>query len=986
MALGAAGLTFDVTDVRSDPAWGDVFTLEQPDGSRVEVRIWGDEYYRVVESLDGYTLVRDPGTGIICYARLSQGGEGLESTGLRFDRVRGEITGLERHLRINAEARQRIIRQKRDEKLEQEIELLSLPGMPQRIDPPCNGNVAGICLIVDFSDEPATIPAADINNYCNQVGYTGYGNNGSVRDYFYDVSDGNLTYTNYVPAVYYRAIYPKSYYDDCSAPYGQRAREMIIEALNNLNNNGFDFSAYDSNGDQIIDAINCFYAGVTSCGWASGLWPHSGTVTFNADGVHAYRYQVTSLGTSLRLATFCHENGHMIGFWPDLYDYDHDSAGVGRFCIMCSYTSSTNPQEPCAYLKYMSGWASTTLLTTPQAGLTAPSTSNTVYKYEHPILPTEYYLVENRQKSGRDSGLPDAGLAIWHIDEYGSNSNQDMTPSSHYEATLVQADGNWDLENNVNTGDGTDLWSAPGYTECSSSTDPSTQWWDGSQSLLALTNISANSAVMTFDYGPSPDAEFTADVTAGCAPFTVNFTDLSPEPVLSWIWSFGDGDSAFVQHPSHVYTSPGTYTVGLRITTSEGSGTETKFNYITVPTGKICQVEPIQLDFGSVVMYESRDLTFIIGNVGCETLTGTVSEPCTPYSLVSGGGPYSLAPFESLMVTVRFTPSYVGAQNCWVNTGDAMCADVLCTGTGLEPPPACSVDPDTVDFGTLAVGNFKTMSFNITNTGYGMLTGTVSETHDLFAIISTASYALQHGQTHVVNVAFVAGYEGTFECVVETGNSLCQDVLCKATAGTPAVCVVEPDTLSFGLVAVDDSKDQSFFVTNTGGGLLAGTVSDTCSYFDVVSGAGPYSLAGGDTLHVVVRYSPKSAGESACFVETGLGGCADVFCRGSADYGGLAVRDVVPDKLFLFQNHPNPFNPATTITFALPEQCRVSLIIYDVNGALVKTLFSGVLDPGVKQYPWNGTDSWGNPVSSGVYFYRLKAGSDALTRKMVLLK
>ncbi len=258
---------------------------------------------------------------------------------------------------------------------------------PDRIEPPCNGNVHGICLIVDFGDEVATIPAWQIDDYCNTPGYSGYGNNGSVRDYFFDVSDGHLTYTNFVPTVYYRAQHPKSYYDDCAAPYGERAQELTIEALNALEASGFDFSDYDSNGDGLIDAINCFYAGTTGCGWATGLWPHSGSVSFSADGVTAYKYQITGMGSSLALYGFCHENGHMLGFWPDLYDHGHESMGVGCFCLMSRGTSSTNPQEPCAYIKEMAGWATTSLLITPQVGIVIPSGSNTVYKYAHPTLP-----------------------------------------------------------------------------------------------------------------------------------------------------------------------------------------------------------------------------------------------------------------------------------------------------------------------------------------------------------------------------------------------------------------------------------------------------------------------------------------------------------------------------------------------------------------------------------------------------------------------
>jgi len=458
------------SNANADPSWGDIFVLEQPDGSRIEVRIWGDEFYRIVESMDGYTLVRDPGTGVICYARLSPDGDELVSTGVSVSSTSGDALGLEPHIRINAETRRAIIREKREYAAQSSRELLS--GMdltPARIEPPCNGDVEGICLIVDFSDEVATIAASEVDDYCNLPGYSNWGNNGSVRDYFYGVSDGSLTYTNYVPPVYYRAALPKSYYDDCGAPYGSRARELVIEALTDLENNGFDFSQYDSNGDGLIDAINCFYAGVTGCGWANGLWPHSWTVDFEADGVSAFRYQITGIGTYLKLSTFCHENGHMICYWPDLYDYDvgaEDSRGVGKFCIMCSYTSSTNPQEPCAYLKDIAGWATTTTLTTPHTLVTVPSNSNTIFKYEHPTLANEYYLFENRQQAGRDAGLPDAGLAIWHIDTEGNNSNNEMTPESHYLVTLVQADGNWDLENNVNSGDMTDLWSDPGYTDC----------------------------------------------------------------------------------------------------------------------------------------------------------------------------------------------------------------------------------------------------------------------------------------------------------------------------------------------------------------------------------------------------------------------------------------------------------------------------------------------------------------------------------------
>jgi hypothetical protein len=90
--------------------------------------------------------------------------------------------------------------------------------------------------------------------------------------------------------------------------------------------------------------------------------------------------------------------------------------------------------------------------------------------------------------------------------------------------------------------------------------------------------------------------------------------------------------------------------------------------------------------------------------------------------------------------------------------------------------------------------------------------------------------------------------------------------------------------------------------------------------------------------------------------------------------------------LRLLQNQPNPFNPSTTISFSAPASSHVSLSIYDVEGSLVTTLIDGPLNEGWKHITWNATDSRGNPVASGIYFCRLKAGSQVLTRKMILIR
>jgi hypothetical protein len=94
----------------------------------------------------------------------------------------------------------------------------------------------------------------------------------------------------------------------------------------------------------------------------------------------------------------------------------------------------------------------------------------------------------------------------------------------------------------------------------------------------------------------------------------------------------------------------------------------------------------------------------------------------------------------------------------------------------------------------------------------------------------------------------------------------------------------------------------------------------------------------------------------------------------------------MPGPSFLSQNYPNPFNPTTNIAFALSTPGQVSLRIYDATGRLVRVLVQGDRPAGHCREIWDGRDDRGRGVSSGVYFYRLEAGSFTQTRKMILLR
>ncbi|MCF7858876.1 MAG: carboxypeptidase regulatory-like domain-containing protein [Candidatus Cloacimonetes bacterium] len=99
-----------------------------------------------------------------------------------------------------------------------------------------------------------------------------------------------------------------------------------------------------------------------------------------------------------------------------------------------------------------------------------------------------------------------------------------------------------------------------------------------------------------------------------------------------------------------------------------------------------------------------------------------------------------------------------------------------------------------------------------------------------------------------------------------------------------------------------------------------------------------------------------------------------------------ANDNLLPVKVKLFDNYPNPFNPETIIKYQLIKREKISLNIYNVKGQLVRKLINNEEDAGIHSTIWKGKDDNGNQVSSGIYFYRMSAGENISTKKMLLLK
>lgn len=110
-------------------------------------------------------------------------------------------------------------------------------------------------------------------------------------------------------------------------------------------------------------------------------------------------------------------------------------------------------------------------------------------------------------------------------------------------------------------------------------------------------------------------------------------------------------------------------------------------------------------------------------------------------------------------------------------------------------------------------------------------------------------------------------------------------------------------------------------------------------------------------------------------------------CDGTFEFSDtLEVNVGVSRQFSLYQNHPNPFNSATTISFHLPEAGKVELIVYNISGQEVIRLVDGFLSSGSHKADWDGKNSEGQAVGSGIYYYKLNTPTDSQLRRMVLLR
>ncbi|MGB9811746.1 MAG: M6 family metalloprotease domain-containing protein, partial [Dictyoglomus turgidum] len=376
--------------------------------------------------------------------------------------------------------------------------------------PPRVGTRKPVVLLVDFPDRSGTSTASFFANLLFSKTTSRY----SMRDYFYDVSYAKLDVNG---ATYGWIRLPKTfeyynYYtsEDFSRPH---FNEFINDVIT-LSDPIVNYANHDGDNDGYIDGIIIIYAGPLppNSQWAKGLWPCMTWLNYDLDGKKTDTCTVQSEYQrdpgDTNIGVFCHEYSHTLGA-RDFYDCDFDSKGLGIWSLM---SDGWSKQYIDPWHRYYMGWvtpvdvSSSNTYTVNQAENVTED--NTVYRvWIKP--PNEYFLLENRQKLWWDSVLPGSGLLIYHIDEAVTTNNDKQwypgyTSFGHYFCALEQADGNFDLEKNVNWGDSGDPW--PGSTNKTSfntDTTPNTFGYNGQDNIISFSNITNNGSTVSVNINVS---------------------------------------------------------------------------------------------------------------------------------------------------------------------------------------------------------------------------------------------------------------------------------------------------------------------------------------------------------------------------------------------------------------------------------------------------------------------------------------------------
>ena len=466
----------------------------QSDNRLLDFYLIGDEFVNFARSTDNYTLLLNK-NGDYCYAYLNENGDLTASSYLAANpnqRTKAEIDFLSS---INKNL------------IFSDNQITSRKEAFQKIETnyPTVGENNLLIILVSFADRAFTYTREDFDSLASQPGYNRNGATGSVKDYYYDVSFGQLELNPMVVGPY-TLSQPMAYYGATGPSFSDVNPKAMISEACVLADSEIDFSQFDMNNDGMLDAVHVIFAGAgeASTGESNAIWPHrwsiypfdSLDITFDGVTLKDYSCSAEKMGSGMDgIGTICHEFGHVLGL-PDLYDTDYEGSGgqataVNTWSIMASgsYNNYSNtPASFTAYEKYRLNWLEFDTLSLAGEYVLPPLLdSNKAYIITTPYE-NEFFVFENRHQSSWDTYLPNSGGLIFHVKQEGDyNINCDP---NYQKYDIEEADRN-DADNTL----ATDVFPSIQYNNFFTDySQPNSILWSGESLNKPITRITRDTS------------------------------------------------------------------------------------------------------------------------------------------------------------------------------------------------------------------------------------------------------------------------------------------------------------------------------------------------------------------------------------------------------------------------------------------------------------------------------------------------------------
>ena len=328
------------------------------------------------------------------------------------------------------------------------------------------------------------------------------------------------------------------------------------------------------------------------------------------------------------------------------------------------------------------------------------------------------------------------------------------------------------------------------------------------------------------------------------------------------------GQSVAVQTtfaPKVAGTATGTITISSNATNATATVT---LSGNAVAASYTMSLSPTSLNFGNVTAGSSSTQNVQVSNTGNSSVTVTQVAASGAGISVSGlGAPVTLAPSQSLALSVTFAPTTAGttAGSVTVTNNDGVNAVAAVTGTEVQP--GLSLTPTSASFGSVVIGNTNSQTVQIKNSGTANLT--VSQATVTGAGFTLSGLAvpltLTPGQSGNFNVQYAPQSAGSVIGAVSIASNAPNSPATVALSATGVAASytisVNPTSLSFGSVTDGSSAAKGFTVTNTGNSNVAiSGITATGTGFSLLSGAGAVTLSPNQSTSVSVQFAPSAAG------------------------------------------------------------------------------------------------------------------------------